>query len=39
MGELFRGILPFLIPLGVVLLLLTLFPVIVTIVPTMLGLM
>ena len=27
MGELFRGILPFLIPLGVVLLLLTLFPV------------
>ena len=39
MGELFRGILPFLIPLGVVLLLLTLFPVIVTIVPTLLGLM
>ncbi|MDY0908554.1 TRAP transporter large permease [Microbacterium sp. CFBP9034] len=39
MGELFRGILPFLIPLGVVLLLLTLFPIIVTIVPTMLGLM
>ena len=39
MGELFRGILPFLIPLGVVLLLLTLFPLIVTIVPTMLGLM
>ncbi len=39
MGELFRGILPFLIPLGVVLLLLTLFPLIVTIVPTLLGLM
>ncbi len=39
MGELFRGILPFLIPLGVVLLLLTLFPAIVTIVPTLLGLM
>ena len=39
MGQLFRGILPFLIPLGVVLLLLTLFPAIVTIVPTMLGLM
>ena len=39
MGELFRGILPFLIPLGVVLLLLTLFPIIVTIVPTLLGLM
>ncbi len=39
MGELFRGILPFLIPLGVVLLLLTLFPVLVTIVPTLLGLM
>ena len=39
MGELFRGILPFLIPLSVVLLLLTLFPVIVTIVPTLLGLM
>ena len=39
MGELFRGILPFLIPLGVVLLLLTLFPTIVTIVPTLLGLM
>jgi tripartite ATP-independent transporter DctM subunit len=39
MGELFRGILPFLIPLGIVLLLLTLFPLIVTIVPTMLGLM
>ncbi|MCR2785939.1 MULTISPECIES: TRAP transporter large permease [unclassified Microbacterium] len=39
MGELFRGILPFLIPLGVVLLLLTLFPAIVTIVPTWLGLM
>ncbi len=39
MGELFRGVLPFLIPLGVVLLLLTLFPLIVTIVPTMLGLM
>lgn len=39
MGQLFRGILPFLIPLGVVLLLLTLFPAIVTIVPTLLGLM
>jgi tripartite ATP-independent transporter DctM subunit len=38
MGELFRGILPFLIPLGVVLLLLTVFPSIVTIVPTLLGL-
>ncbi|CAM3665464.1 TRAP transporter large permease [Occultella aeris] len=38
MAELFRGILPFLIPLGVVLLLLTLFPEIVTIVPTLLGL-
>ena len=38
MGELFRGILPFLIPLGVVLLLLTLFPPIVTIVPDLLGL-
>jgi tripartite ATP-independent transporter DctM subunit len=39
MGELFRGILPFLIPLGIVLLLLTLFPVIVTSLPTLLGLM
>lgn len=39
MGELFRGVLPFLIPLGVVLLLLTLFPVIVTSLPTLLGLM
>ncbi|MGM7679212.1 TRAP transporter large permease [Microbacterium sp. A94] len=38
MGELFRGILPFLIPLGTVLLLLTLFPTIVTIVPTLLNL-
>ncbi|WP_426185648.1 TRAP transporter large permease [Microbacterium sp. TWP3-1-2b2] len=38
MGELFRGVLPFLIPLGVVLLLLTLFPAIVTIVPSLLGL-
>ncbi|MFG6402629.1 MULTISPECIES: TRAP transporter large permease [unclassified Microbacterium] len=38
MGELFRGILPFLIPLGVVLILLTVFPPIVTIVPTLLGL-
>jgi len=38
MGELFRGILPFLIPLGAVLLLLTLFPTIVTIVPTLLNL-
>jgi tripartite ATP-independent transporter DctM subunit len=39
MGELFRGVLPFLIPLGVVLLLLTVFPVIVTSLPTLLGLM
>jgi tripartite ATP-independent transporter DctM subunit len=39
MGELFRGILPFLIPLGVVLLLLTVFPAIVTVVPRLLGLM
>jgi TRAP-type C4-dicarboxylate transport system permease large subunit len=39
MGELFRGILPFLIPLGVVLLLLTVFPVVVTFLPTLLGLM
>lgn len=39
MGELFRGILPFLIPLGIVLLLLTVFPWIVTIVPTLLGLL
>jgi tripartite ATP-independent transporter DctM subunit len=39
MGELFRGILPFLIPLGVVLLILTLFEPIVTIVPTLLGLL
>ena len=39
MGELFRGILPFMIPLGIVLLLLTLFPAIVTIVPRLLGLM
>ncbi len=39
MSELFRGILPFLIPLGIVLLLLTLFPAIVTTVPTLLGLM
>lgn len=38
MGELFRGILPFLIPLGVVLLLLTLFPPIVTTLPTLIGL-
>ena len=38
MGQLFRGILPFLIPLGVVLLILTLFEPIVTIVPTLLGL-
>ncbi|MGM7667865.1 TRAP transporter large permease [Microbacterium sp. A93] len=38
MGELFRGVLPFLIPLGLVLLLLTLFPAIVTIVPTLLNL-
>jgi tripartite ATP-independent transporter DctM subunit len=38
MGELFRGILPFLVPLGVVLLLLTVFPSIVTIVPALLGL-
>ena len=39
MGELFRGILPFLMPLGIVLLLLTVFPVIVTALPTLLGLM
>jgi TRAP-type C4-dicarboxylate transport system permease large subunit len=39
MGELFRGILPFLIPLGIVLLLLTLFEPIVTIVPSLLGLL
>jgi TRAP-type C4-dicarboxylate transport system permease large subunit len=39
MSELFRGILPFLIPLGIVLLLLTLFPTITTILPTLLGLM
>jgi tripartite ATP-independent transporter DctM subunit len=39
MGELFRGILPFLIPLGVVLLILTVFPVVVTFLPTLLGLM
>jgi len=39
MGELFRGILPFLIPLGAVLLILTLFEPIVTIVPTLLGLL
>ena len=39
MSELFRGILPFLIPLGIVLLLLTFFPAIVTFLPTLLGLM
>lgn len=38
MGELFRGVLPFLLPLAIVLLLLTLFPSIVTIVPTLLNL-
>jgi len=38
MGVVFRGVLPFLIPLVVVLLLLTVFPQIVTIVPTVLGL-
>lgn len=38
MGELFRGILPFLLPLGIVLLLLTVFPAIVTIVPNLLNL-
>ena len=38
MGELFRGILPFLLPLGLVLLALTLFPAIVTIVPDLLNL-
>ncbi len=37
MGELFKGILPFLVPLGIVLLLLTVFPQLVTIVPTLLG--
>jgi tripartite ATP-independent transporter DctM subunit len=39
MGQLFRGILPFLIPLGIVLLILTLFEPIVTIVPSLLGLL
>jgi tripartite ATP-independent transporter DctM subunit len=39
MGELFLGILPFLIPLAGVLLLLTLFPAIVTLVPIWLGLL
>jgi tripartite ATP-independent transporter DctM subunit len=38
MGVVFRGVLPFLIPLVAVLLLLTVFPQIVTIVPTVLGL-
>lgn len=38
MGVVFRGVLPFLIPLVAVLLLLTVFPQIVTIVPTILGL-
>ncbi|PRY69168.1 tripartite ATP-independent transporter DctM subunit [Glaciihabitans tibetensis] len=38
MGVVFRGVLPFLIPLVAVLLLLTVFPPIVTIVPTILGL-
>jgi len=38
MGVVFRGVLPFLIPLVAVLLLLTVFPQIVTIVPTLLGL-
>jgi tripartite ATP-independent transporter DctM subunit len=38
MGVVFRGVLPFLIPLVAVLLLLTVFPQIVTIVPALLGL-
>lgn len=38
MGVVFRGVLPFLIPLVAVLLLLTVFPQIVTIVPNLLGL-
>ncbi|MGX1702066.1 TRAP transporter large permease [Microbacterium sp. NPDC055357] len=38
MGELFRGVLPFLIPLGTVLLLLTLFPGIITFLPSLMGL-
>ena len=38
MGVVFRGVLPFLIPLVAVLLLLTVFPQIVTIVPDLLGL-
>ncbi|MGO1769956.1 MAG: TRAP transporter large permease [Microbacterium sp.] len=38
MGELFRGVLPFLVPLFAVLLLLTFVPHIVTIVPDLLGL-
>jgi len=38
MGVVFRGVLPFLVPLVAVLLLLTVFPQIVTIVPALLGL-
>jgi TRAP-type C4-dicarboxylate transport system permease large subunit len=38
MSVVFRGVLPFLVPLVAVLLLLTVFPDIVTIVPTILGL-
>jgi tripartite ATP-independent transporter DctM subunit len=38
MGVVFRGVLPFLVPLVAVLLLLTVFPQIVTIVPNLLGL-
>jgi TRAP-type C4-dicarboxylate transport system permease large subunit len=38
MSVVFRGVLPFLVPLVAVLLLLTVFPEIVTIVPTILGL-
>ncbi len=38
MGEVFRGVLPFLVPLLIVLLILTVFPPIVTIVPSLLGL-
>jgi len=36
-GDVFRGVLPFLVPIGVVLLLLIFFPAIVTVVPTVIG--
>src|SRR5699024_912005 len=36
-GEVFRGVLPFLVPIGVVLLLLIFFPAIVTVVPSAIG--